>query len=92
MCDCTTCKYTDAFGKLDGKLGFADWPRGEITGPRKARAEYAAHVSRSHFDVLLSRPINLDPVSAYGVPAGLTRADVLAVLRRTFAQTEETTE
>ena len=89
MCDCTTCKYTDAFGKLDGKLGFADWPRGEITGPRKASAEYAAHVAHSWLGVGKRAEVNLDPVSTYGVPAGLTRAEVLAVLRRTFAHTEE---
>lgn len=39
MCQCASCKVTDALRDA----GFAEWPRGNPTGA-KHKAEYAAHV------------------------------------------------
>lgn len=39
MCQCSSCKATDALHNA----GFAAWPRGNPAGA-KARAEYAAHL------------------------------------------------
>lgn len=41
MCNCVSCEYTDSFSQKC----FAEWPKGEPKGPRKAKAEYAAHVA-----------------------------------------------
>ena len=40
MCTCASCTYTDSFQSK----GFGAWPKGQPKGPRKASAEYAAHV------------------------------------------------
>lgn len=82
MCNCVSCKYTDGFRDT----GFAAWPRGNPKTPGKARAEYSAHVSYGLRGgvVRAIQPINPDPVSFYGVPAGSTRTAVTAVLRATF--------
>ena len=46
MCTCTSCEYTDS-PPNGATQGFAGWPRGNPTGPRRAQAEYAAHVAHS---------------------------------------------
>ena len=85
MCDCASCKYTDSFSKK----GFAAWPKGEPKGPAKARAEYTAHVAHSYSGGIRRTVINQDPIAFYGIPKGLTRAEVRKVLNRSFAANEE---
>jgi hypothetical protein len=41
MCTCASCEYTDKLADA----GFAAWPRGKPAGPRKSKADYAAHVA-----------------------------------------------
>lgn len=40
MCTCASCSYTDSFADK----GFAEWPRGNVAGPKRSAADYAAHV------------------------------------------------
>lgn len=79
MCDCTSCKTTDAFAKKS----FSDWPRGNPAG-KSADRDYAAHVAHSkrmserafsdmelrlvaepRFPAWISRSMNLDPHGKY---------------------------
>ena len=94
MCTCTSCKYTDSFsGWLHGQMGvpdqyggFANWPSGDPKGPRIAKAEYAAHVAHLWAGVSRRNNYNDLPQGAqwYGIPAGMTRAQVEATLRRNY--------
>jgi hypothetical protein len=58
MCTCASCEYTDGFSgwrkerdRQGGFIpdlehgGFDRWPRGNPAGPRKSKADYAAHVA-----------------------------------------------
>lgn len=85
MCTCASCTYTDSFA---GK-GFAEWPKGEAKGPAKSRSEYSAHVAHSFHGAIKRREINTDPVSFYGTPKGLTRAEVGRVLSASFAANDD---
>ena len=80
MCDCTSCKVTDSYRNA----GFKKWPRGEPAGPGASARAYKAHVAHSYFGA--HKRVGMGPTGAgfYGTPAGLTRAEVEAVLREAF--------
>jgi hypothetical protein len=80
MCTCASCSYTDGYA---GK-GFAEWPRGEPAGPRSSAAAYAAHVRHSFMGARVRSEVGKPAGAAwYGSPS-VSRAEVEAVLRRTF--------
>jgi hypothetical protein len=86
MCTCASCSYTD---KYAGK-GFAEWRRGEPAGPRASAGAYAAHVRHSFMGVKMRAEVDRPNGAAwYGVPKGMTRAEVEAVLRKSFETVEE---
>lgn len=97
MCTCASCDYTDRFHgwKTEGgrlvpdpdRGGFERWPRGEPAGKRASESAYASHVRHSFFGIRKRAELP----EFYNVPAGMTRAEVQAVLRRSFAPVEPPT-
>lgn len=85
MCTCSSCAYTDSFA---GK-SFAAWPTGEPAGQRSSEAAYRAHVA--HSTIGARKRVDMGPAGAgyYGTPAGMTKAEVEAVLRKSFAPVVE---
>jgi hypothetical protein len=88
MCSCTSCTITDSFHSK----GFAKWPRGEPAGKRSSEAAYRAHVAHSFYGA--RKRVDFGPAGGgfYGTPAGMTKAKVEEVLRRSFAPAAEIVE
>jgi hypothetical protein len=98
MCNCASCEYTDSFSGWifdaeqdkhvpdPSKGGFASWPKGEPKGAVTSAAEYRKHAAHCGANGL-PKPYTFkapDAVNFYAVPAGMTRAQVRAVLRQSF--------
>ncbi len=81
-CNCQQCLATSRYLTK----GFAHWPKGESATPREARALYARHAAAAWFDARKSERIGATGAGFYGVPAGLTKAQVDATLRATFSE------
>lgn len=80
-CQCASCRETNRH--IDS--GFGQWPRGNPAG-RKSNAEYSSHCTYALSGEIKGMKVGPDGAGFYGTPAGMTRAQVDAILRATYAE------
>lgn len=82
MCQCTSCKATDALADA----GFSAWPKGPTATPKEAHAIYTAHVNFNWRDARKAQSLGPSGASFYGTPAGMTAQQVRLVLEESFRE------
>jgi hypothetical protein len=81
-CQCQQCKATARYMSRP----FSEWPKGAQATPGEARKLYAQHHSFAWKDARKLASIGAAGAGFYGTPAGMTRAEVAAVLADSFRE------
>ena len=83
-CRCVSCRETSKYRLL----GFAEWPSGNPAGS-KSKVAYSSHVSFGWRGIGKQQSLPEAGAAFYGTPAGMTKAQVTEVLRRSFEVGEQ---